>query len=80
MNAHAFVSHIDERSCIYVRYGDGDKGYDAGAKGLLKAIKETQPKISVFGHIHDGWPRAGIAPTPANHGEMIYAALSTYDL
>ena len=44
------------------KYGDGDNGYDAGDRGLLKAIKEKRPKLSVFGHIHDGWPRAGSVP------------------
>lgn len=44
------------------KYGDGDKGYDAGDKGLLQAIKAKRPKLSIFGHIHDGWPRAGFVP------------------
>lgn len=45
-----------------LKYGDGDKGYDAGDAALLQAVRQKRPKLSIFGHIHDGWPRAGFVP------------------
>lgn len=41
------------------KYGDGDKDYDAGDRGLLRVIKQRRPRVAVFGHIHDGAPAAG---------------------
>lgn len=49
-----------------LKYGDGDKGYDSGDAGLLQTIKAKRPKLAVFGHIHDGWPRAGFVPETAS--------------
>ena len=36
--------------------------------GLLKAIKLKRPTLSVFGHIHDGWPRAGTVTETGAYG------------
>ena len=57
------------------KYGDGDKGYDQGDAGLLKAIKATKPAISVFGHIHNGWPRTGVVPETGGATTFVNAAV-----
>jgi predicted phosphohydrolase len=56
-NVDVLVTHTP-----MLKYGDGDKGYDAGDAGLLQAVKNKRPRLSIFGHIHDGWPRAGFVP------------------
>jgi Icc-related predicted phosphoesterase len=58
------------------KYGDGDKGYDAGDFSLLRAVKVQRPRVHVFGHIHDGWPRHGVVPETDEHTIFVNAAVT----
>ena len=38
-------------------YGDWISGQSIGSPSLLAAIDEREPKLCVFGHVHDGYGR-----------------------
>jgi Icc-related predicted phosphoesterase len=48
--------------------GRGARGYHAGSKALLRAIRIQQPRLVVFGHIHEwgGWEGTRDGTTFAN--------------
>lgn len=59
------------------KYGDGDRhNIDRGDVALLAAIKAKQPKVVVFGHIHNGTPRFGTVMGTDRQTEFVNAAVT----
>jgi Icc-related predicted phosphoesterase len=58
-NTDVLITH-----CPPYGYGDlNDMQEHVGDKELLMAIKRVKPKISVFGHIHEGYGKWKVGPT-----------------
>eukprot|EP00756_Hemistasia_phaeocysticola_P052277 Hpha_TRINITY_DN27492_c0_g1::TRINITY_DN27492_c0_g1_i1::g.193957::m.193957 len=57
------------------KYGDGEMGFDAGCWELLRAVRRASPRVHVFGHVHNGWPRTGDIPGGSDTIDFVNAAV-----